>query len=140
MRVIMKEIITEKLELAQIENNNEKNLKEKNEGIFSGIMSSLFGSTGGKRERNVTAKRRSLKLNQQLLDSLFIDYTEISEEERNFERVSSKRCRNYFDKFVAVGLLSFGIYKVFTTSFNLYLGRKRGNGDPVSTSIKFSAR
>lgn len=56
MRVIMKEIITEKLELAQIENNNEKNLKEKNEGIFSGIMSSLLGVLGGK-ERGMLQRR-----------------------------------------------------------------------------------
>lgn len=141
IRVIMKEIVTEKLELAQIQKTEKKsNNENKKEGIFGGLMSSLFGSKGTKRDRNAASKRRSIKLNQQLLDSLFIDYTEISEEERNYKRVTSKRFRNYFDRAVAFSLLSFGIYKVITTSLNLYLGRKQGNSDPISKSIKFSAR
>lgn len=140
MRVIMKEILTEKLELAQVQSQKEaKGAKSKRSGLFGGIMSSIFGSTSSGRERSVASKKRSIKLNQQLLDSLFIDYTEISEEERNFRRVKSKRCRNYADKCVALFLLSFGLYKIFTTSINLYMGRKK-NSDPISKTINLSAR
>lgn len=140
MRVIMKEILNEKLELAQVQSKeNEKANKKKKSGFFGGMMSSIFGSTSSGRERNVASKKRSIKLNQQLLDSLFIDYTEISQEERNFDRVKSRRFRNYVDKCVALFLLSFGLYKIFTTSVNLYMGRKK-NSDPISKSIKLSAR
>jgi hypothetical protein len=142
MRLIVKEITVEKLELAQMkldETNTNKAGKEKT-GFFGGIMGSLFGSKSSKIERSVSSRKRSIKLNQQLLASLFVDYAEISQEERNMKRSKDRRFRNYFDKTIALFLLSFGLYKVVKTSLNLMLGRKNSKSDPISKTLNITAR
>lgn len=143
MRLIIKEITAEKLELAQMQLKLEEGYdakKDKKSGFFGGLVNSLFGSKSSKIERSVTSRKRSVRLNQQLLGSLFVDYTEISQEERNLKRSKTNKLRNYFDKTIAVCLLSFGVYKICTTGLTLMMGRKKSSGDPISKSLNLAAR
>ena len=139
MRLILKDIKAEKLELAHIKVNKAEVVKKEKKGFFGGFMGSLFGKKRGAVERSAAALRKSIKLNQQLLDTLFIDYRDISEDERNMRMAKRRRCRNYLDKVIAVFLLSFGMYKVGTTGMNLIIGRKKPS-DPINNTLKFLAK
>ena len=141
MRILMQETIGEKLELARISQNMTiRNTNEKKKtGFFGKMMGSLFGSADSKQERNVKQRLKNIKLNQSLLDSLFIDYSEISNEERIFKNAKTQKCRNYFYKTAALMLLTFGLYKVITTISNLAMGRKQPT-DPISNCLKLMAK
>lgn len=102
-------------------------------------MGSLFGSADSKHDRKIKQRLRNIKLNQSLLDSLFIDYSEISNEERIFKNAKKRRCRNYIDKTAALMLLTFGLYKVVTTISNLAMGRRKPT-DPISNCLKLMAK
>jgi hypothetical protein len=101
-------------------------------------MGSLFGTSDSKHDRNVKQRLKNIKLNQSLLDSLFIDYSEISNEERIFKRTKKRKWRNYIDKGLALFLLSFGLYKVISTISNLVMGRKTPT-DPISKCLNLTA-
>lgn len=140
MASILEEIKNEKTELAQLALEIEKpEVEEKPTGLMSSILGSVFGKKLNRFEKNLEKHKRAVKINQQLLNSLFIDYNEISKEERNFELASKQKVWTLLEKGLAMVLIVYGLYKILTTVIYLMLGRNKPT-DPISVSLKVAGR
>lgn len=139
MAVILEEIKTQKMEMAKMALESEEAPSENAPKDFiSSIMNGFLGRKANKFEKNIEEKKRRVKLIQQILNSLFIDYAEISKEEKNFEMTKEKKLWSWFEKSLAIALLIYGCYKIITTIIFLFLGRTKPI-DPISGALNILA-
>lgn len=139
MQNILDDIRKEKMKLAQLALESEEiPVENQPKGLMSGLMTRFLGTKQSKLEKTIESHKKSIKLNQQMLNGLFVDYTEISREENNYRDSTTKGCWHYAQKTLAVCLLVYGCYKILTTAIYLFLGRNKPS-DPISTGLKIGA-
>lgn len=139
MQNILDDIRKEKMKLALLALESEEMPLEKQQtGFISGLMTRFLGTKLSKLERTIEGHKKTIKLNQQMLSGLFVDYSEISREENNYRDSTAKGCWHYAQKTLAICLLLYGCYKILTTVVYLFLGRNKPS-DPISTGLKIGA-
>lgn len=139
MAAIIEEIKNDKMELAQLALESEKEEPLAQQGsMISSLLNGFFGKKMNKFEKTIEKRKKAIKLNQMILNSLFIDYNEINKEERNFELTKQNKLWSCLEKTMAIVLLVYGCYKILTTVFYLLLGRNKPT-DPISLTLKMSA-
>lgn len=137
MRSILNEMREDLLELTQMNTDSVTENPLIKKGFINNLFSGIFGA-GNKHSRTISTKKKNIRTSQTLLDTMFIDYCEISKEERNYERSRRHRWRTLFEKGIAILLLSYGIFKIIMTMINIIFGRNQSS-DPVSKILKLVA-
>lgn len=137
---LLDKIKADKMALAQMALETEKQeAGTPTAGFFEGLFAGLFGQKLSGFDKRQEECKKSAKLNQQIMNTLFTDYSEISVEEKNFLMSEKNRCRSLAEKSLAVVLLCYGCYKLLMTVFYLCTGRNKPT-DPISTGINLAAR
>lgn len=133
----------EKVDLLKIykvreETGEEKPVKEQPKKVS--VFSMFFGKQSSKYEKEVKEAERASKTSQKLLNSLFLDYVEISREEEKFIMSKEKKCSYCVQKIIAYALIVYGTYKFFMTIvILLILGRKKPI-DPVTNFFRIMSK
>ena len=139
MAQILENIRKEKIALAQINLEHEKAEPHEDKGMFSYLMTAVFGSKQSQIDKTIDSHKKSVKMNQQILNNLFLDYSEILKEEKNMMASKNSRCWSFLEKLLAICLIVYGGYKTLTTIIYLILGRNKPT-DPISMILKTSVR
>ena len=136
----LEQIRKEKIKLARLALESETlEPGEAAGGLLGGVFKGLFGKRLNKFEKQLESLKKSVKLSQQNLNSLFIDYAEICKEEKNFELAQTNRLWSCLERSLSIMLLVYGTYKVITTAAYLMLGRNQPS-DPITTTLAYLSR
>ena len=139
MAVILDNIRNDKMALAQINIEHEWSTDVESKGLLTSMIGMVFGSKQSAIDKTIDSHKKSAKTNQQILDNLFIDYSEILKEEKNMMASKGRAVMYCLEKSLAVCLVVYGGYKTITTLVYLLLGRNKPT-DPVSTVLKMVVR
>lgn len=129
----------EKMALAQINIEHEKVEPQEQKGFMSFFISAVFGSKQSQINKSIDEHKKSVKANQQILNNLFLDYSEILKEEKNMLASKNRRLWSILEKILAICLVIYGGYKTLTTLIYLVLGRNKPI-DPISMILKYTVK
>lgn len=129
----------EKMSLAQINLEHEKVETQEQKGLMGYFMTAVFGSKQSQIDKTIDGHKRAVKMNQQILNNLFLDYSEILKEEKNMMASKNNRCWSFLEKTLAICLVLYGGYKALTTLIYLLLGRNKPS-DPISMILQLTVK
>lgn len=137
----MEEIRLEMIELSSYSVADKKmsNAQEPKKGFMGGVFTSLFGTKMDNHEHLMLKKKRNIKTSQNLLDSLYMDYCEISSEEEKIKMRKTKNLKCLIDFIGGHYLAVLLTYKFFNTIRLLIIGRNKPS-DPISNILRFIAK
>lgn len=139
MAAVLDAIRESKMALAQMAIEHERKDDTEEKGLIGSILSAVFGSRQSAVDKAIAGHKRTVKTNQQMLDNLFVDYSEILKEEKNMQASKDKTFWHFLEKSLAVSLMAFGGYKTISTACYLLLGRQKPR-DPISVGLQTVVR
>lgn len=139
-----KNLIKEKHEMTKIYNPNFRKHMQKQpedqEEKASVQFSTLFGKKATSYEKQIHCCESSSKIKTKMLNEIFLDYVEISREEKNRQMHKERTWWFLYQKILSYILIIYGIYKIVMTVVTQFILPRNTFFDPVTNIFRFMLR